>query len=324
MNNKKYFLGVDGGGTKTTAVVSDSSGRVLCACEGESINYYAIGLEKARSNMKKVFASVSEKCGIVFFDGAFIGMSALNSRADEKELRAFTGGVVNAAKTDMASDLYVALEALLEKGECAVAISGTGSMSIARDKKGKTSCIGGWGHILGDEGSGYSIALEAIRAAIRAYEGSAPKTELTNAVLEHYKINKPQELIDLFYNKPIEKKEIAAFAIPARLCAQNGDEIAAQIILKNADDFSKTVLALLCRYSNGIRIGLWGGIFQHCPQYLNRFSKNLADKGYTNVGLLQYPPEIGAIFAAMKLCGLEISECIQTNLKQYAEGRRNE
>jgi N-acetylglucosamine kinase-like BadF-type ATPase len=176
MEDMRYFLGIDGGGTKTTAVVSDSAGRILCCCEGDSINYYAIGLEKARENMKKVISSIAEECGIGYFDGAFVGMSALNCRADEKELRAFTSGVIDAAKTDMDSDLYVALEALLEKGECAVAISGTGSMAIARDKKGEISCIGGWGHILGDEGSGYCIALDAIRAAIRAYEGSEPQT----------------------------------------------------------------------------------------------------------------------------------------------------
>ncbi|HZJ77597.1 MAG TPA: BadF/BadG/BcrA/BcrD ATPase family protein [Clostridia bacterium] len=319
MKKSKLFLGVDGGGTRTTAVVVDENGNILTRCCGDSINYYAVGLDKARVSMKKIMAKISEDYGIDSFSSAFIGMSALNGRANEKELKGFVEGVIKSEKIQMDSDLFIALESLAVEGECAVAISGTGSMAISRAKDGTTECIGGWGHILGDEGSGYKIALDAIKAAIHSYEGTLPETELVEAVLNFYEIEKMEDLIDLFYNPLIEKKRVAAFAIKVKELAQSGDKTAQEIILKNADDFSKTVLSLLKNYSKTIKIGLWGGIFTHLSLYSERFKNNLEKNGYANIGVLEYPPEIGAVFSAMKLYGLDVNDKAMENMGDNTE-----
>ena len=128
MANREYFLGIDGGGSKTTAVVFDENGNFICSACGESINYYSVGLENARLAMTEIINSLSVK----EYTCAFIGMSALNERASAAETERFCSGVIKSELTVMDSDLFVALEAMNAQGECACIISGTGSMVVRR------------------------------------------------------------------------------------------------------------------------------------------------------------------------------------------------
>ena len=316
MGDSSYFLGVDGGGSKTTAVVADEFGNIAAAEVGGSIKFYSNEMSQTRNNMSAILSSIKEKTGIACFKSAFIGMSALNGRASADELEAFTGGVISADMVCMDSDLHIALETHLTDGACAVAISGTGSMVAARDSGGIVRHAGGWGYILGDEGSGYRMSLDAIRAGIRGGEGSARPTALTGAVLSFYKADCFDDLISIFYDPPISRQDIASFLPKVRKCAENGDETAAEIITNGADDLARTAAALLKDYPDDIPVGLWGGAFQHIPLFLSRFTSALAQKNIAKVFLLEYPPEIGAVFAAYRLCGVKVCETIKSNIKR--------
>ncbi len=319
MNGALYFLGVDGGGSKTTAVVADEFGNITVVETGGSINYYSNPLEATRTSMAEILKKIKDKTGVSRFKGAFIGMSALNGRATDAELEAFAGGVIDAEHIGMDSDLFIALETLLTDGSCAVVISGTGSMVAARDGDGVIRHTGGWGFLLGDEGSGYRLSLDAIRAGIRGGEGSAPETALTKAVLDFYQAKDFDALVDIFYNPPISRQRIASFLTALRTCAYDGDETAAVILSDGADDLAKTAMALLKDYPSDIPVGLWGGVFQYTPSFIKRFSDRLAENGFKNVFLLKYPPEIGAVFAAYRLCGIAADENILTNIGRGLE-----
>lgn len=310
------FLGIDGGGSKTTAVMADSKGKTLSTVCGDSINYYSIGLDNAKRNMKNIIDKLMIKTNETRFKGAFIGMSALNGEATPEELDSFVSGIINSEKTGMNSDLFVALEALSAGGEGSVVISGTGSMAIARNEQGKVSHAGGWGHILGDEGSGYSLALEAIRAGIRGFEGSLPATELTDAVKKHFKIGKMEDLIALFYDPPMERKKIAAFAKALKLCAENGDKTALSILENGAEELAKTALSLIKSMNKEMPIGLWGGIFQNIPLFKSSFIAKLEKEGFSNIAQLPLPPEKGALIAAYKLWGIEPNDEMRKNLSE--------
>ncbi len=312
--NNKYFLGVDGGGSKTTAVVFNEKGEFICKACGESINYYSVGLENARKAMKDIINRLSVKS----FDYAVIGMSALNDRAIENETKSFCDGIINSKKIIMDSDLYVALEALDSDGECAVIISGTGSMAVCRNSDGTISHAGGFGYILGDEGSGYAIGMHGIKTAIRAAENIIPQTMLINECLDYFSINNIYELIDLYYDKGISRKTTAAFAKRVMLCAENGDKASIGIIESHARDLSDTALSILKDKSNEIPIGLWGGVFQHNRLFKDYFTLCLSEKGFYDVKLLNFTPEIGAIFACYHNSGIEIVDIIkETIIKTY-------
>ena len=307
MTDKKYYLGVDGGGSKTTAVVYDEKGNFICKAQGESINYYSVGIENARESMKEIINRLSVKN----FDYAVIGMSALNGRADTEETERFCNGIIESNKIIMDSDLFVALEAMNCEGECAFVISGTGSMAVCRDNNGEISHAGGFGYIIGDEGSGYSIALNAIKTAIRAAENIVAHTALTDKCLEYFSVKNIYELIDIFYEKTVSRKNLAAFAKEVLVCAEKGDMTAHEILRNESMLLSQTVLSLVKNKKKDIPIGLWGGNFQHNKIFREYFCGFLSEQGFNNVKLLDFTPESGAILACYRLSGINIVDIIE-------------
>ncbi len=310
MEKRKYFLGVDGGGSKTTAVVFDENGNFVCSACGESINYYSVGLESAREAMSEIINRLEVK----EYSCAFIGMSALNDTADAAETERFCGGIIKSEQIAMDSDLFVALEAMNVDGECACIISGTGSMAVMRGKDGKISHTGGWGYILGDEGSGYSIGLTGIKAAIKSAENCADETALLGECLKYFSISNIYDLIDLYYEKKVSRKTTAAFARVVNKCAENGDKAALAIIKSEATELFGTAYGLLKNAKSNIPVGLWGGVFQNNRIFRQKFTELAEERGFSNVKLIDFTPEIGAILAAYKLKGININENIINNI----------
>lgn len=310
MENTKFYLGVDGGGSKTTAVVFNEKGEFICKACGESINYYSVGIESARKAMADIIESMPQKS----FDCAVIGMSALNERASDEETGRFCDGIIDSKKIIMDSDLYVALEAMDENGECAVVISGTGSMALHRNEDGIIRHAGGWGYILGDEGSGYSIGLSGIRAAIRSYENCGEKSGLIDECLDYFSTDNIYDLIDLYYDKTVSRKVTAAFAKNVIKLAEKGDKTAENIIKSEAKLLSETVISLLRDSDNDIPIGLWGGIFQHNKYFCGIFTDYLKSANLQNVRLINFTPEVGAIFACFKSENVESLDKIKKTI----------
>lgn len=310
MENTKFYLGVDGGGSKTTAAVFNDKGEFICKACGESINYYSVGIENARKAMADIIESMSQKN----FDCAVIGMSALNERASDEETEKFCSGIINSKKIIMDSDLYVALEAMDEEGECAIVISGTGSMVLRRNPEGIISHAGGWGYILGDEGSGYSIGLSGIKAAIRSFENCGEKTLLIDECLRYFSTDNIYDLIDLYYDKKVSRKTTAAFAEKVIALAEKGDTVARNTVENEAKLLAETVIALLKNAEKHIPIGLWGGIFQHKKYFVDIFNKFLSKENLNNVKLIDFTPEVGAIFACAKSEGVESLDIIKNNI----------
>lgn len=297
----KYYLGIDGGGTKTTAIICDENAQLISRFVGESINYNSVGMETARKNLKATVDGVLPND--VKLNAAFIGMSAISERADDEFTKKLCEGIIDCNKITMDSDVYIGLEAMRCDGAAAMVISGTGSMAVGRLPDGEIIHTGGWGYILGDEGSGYAICIDALRAAICGYEGSAEKTLLTDAVKEHYQVNDMLELIDIFYDPPMPRSEIAKLAPIVFKCAEN-DGVADAIIKNHAQLLANTVSALLSQLPEGTPLGLWGGIFENYEKFRNLFSANVNERfPKAEINVLEFAPEYGAVFAAIKTDG---------------------
>lgn len=297
----KYYLGIDGGGTKTTAIICDENAQLISRFVGESINYNSVGMETARKNLKATVDGVLPND--VKLNAAFIGMSAISERADDEFTKKLCKGIIDCNKITMDSDVYIGLEAMRCDGSAAMVISGTGSMAVGRLPDGEIIHTGGWGYILGDEGSGYAICIDALRAAICGYEGSAEKTLLTDAVKEHYQVNDMLELIDIFYDPPMPRSEIAKLAPIVFKCSEN-DGVADAIIRNHAQLLANTVSALLSQLPEGTPLGLWGGIFENYEKFRNLFSASVNERfPKTEINVLEFAPEYGAVFTAIKTDG---------------------
>ncbi len=297
----KYYLGIDGGGTRTTAAVSDENGKLLLKKAGKTINFYSVGMETARENLAAIIDEISASLGIKEFSAAFIGCSALDGEADSVLTDKLCGGIINAEKIKMNSDVYVALKAL-DNAVCpCVAICGTGSMAIGEDANGNTHIKGGWGHIVGDEGSGYSVAVEALRVCcVLCDEGK--ELPLLKSANEYFGVDDFRKAIDIIYSPETTKDVLAGFAANVGRLAVSGDEVAFSIITAEALKFAKTVLLLLDEVKNCSLLGLYGGLFQHNEIFRSRFIK-IINKHYPDLKteVLSTPPEEGALELARKL-----------------------
>jgi len=291
----QYYLGVDGGGSTTRAVLVDARGEAVMTARAGSLNYRAMGIDTARKSLRSIVEQINMP-----IRAAFIGNAALSGPAPTEELRALCEGILEPEFLAMDSDVFIALEAMNAPGPCAVAIAGTGSMVAGRAGESEHVVhMGGWGWMLGDEGSGFHIAWEGIRAGLRGYEGSGPATGLTEALCRHFAVNGPEELLDIFYDPPKEPREVAAFAWEVLHC---DDPVAREIVARCAESFVGTVQALLRNLPEKTKLGLWGGMFQISEAYRTAFCAALGKEA----DLLPAAPEWGAVRAAMKLCGVKL------------------
>ncbi len=297
----KYFLGIDGGGTKTTAVVTNEQGNVLEKATHKTINFFSVGMDSARENLKHLMEKVYASLGELFFEGAFIGCSALDCEADEKTVNALCGGIINAKKIKMHSDTYIALKSLGDVSCPAVVICGTGSMAIGEDIEGNTHISGGWGHILGDEGSAYSIALNALKECCRSCDRNE-NTPLLEKAGDYFGVSDFRKIIDVIYSPRTSKDVIAGFARDVGILASARDGICRNIIKNEAICLGDTVKILLEKTKDCKVLGLYGGVFQNNEAFREIFSSQISQTyPQIKIRLLTLPPEEGAACLAREL-----------------------
>lgn len=308
------LCGIDGGGSITKIVVADLRGNVVFSFQTDSINHYGVGIEKA----KKCFGAIADRLlgqlgclpSVIF-----VGNSALSDLAEEAQVRLLTDGIFDKSTVVFHSDVYIALLAFTMGQAGAVLIAGTGSMACGIDIAGNYRTAGGWGQTLGDEGSGYYIGIEGMKAAIRAYEGMASPTLLTEKLLQYFHLQNWPDLIDKVYHPPIEKKEIAAFAIEVENAAFAGDQTAAKILEDAAHWLYRLALVITAKCQTK-RLGYFGSVITHNQTIRSRLIQLLKPH---EIDLVESPftPEIGAIFGAFQEKGVVITDEIRANLSKY-------
>ena len=305
MNKMKIIIGVDGGGSKSIGAAADLDGHVLAAYRGGGINYYQTGMDRARENLREIVNALEEacggKCGLLS-----VGMPALDTTADEDTLRAFAGDVFDPQSMILESDACMALEGMTGGDKGMIVICGTGSMALLDDGK-KQSVAGGWGYLLGDPGSGYSIATAGLRAAIRAWEGTGPKTGLRERALAYWGLKQPRDLISLIYDPACGPDTVARFAGEVFTLAEAGDVEAANILNEEMRAIAWQAASLLQAAPEVEKTGLYGGIFQHQPLARRLFEDALRkrmDRRTIQIVKPEYPPEIGAVIRGFKQRGM--------------------
>jgi N-acetylglucosamine kinase-like BadF-type ATPase len=143
------------------------------------------------------------------------------------------------------NDAELVLSALSHQVGVAV-ISGTGSIALGRDAQGTLARVGGWGHVLGDEGSGFGIGREALQCAVRAADGRGPATALLDTILGHWQLPAPEALLERVY-PTFDKTAIAALAPLVLALARAGDPVACRIEARAANELALAIIAVTRR-----------------------------------------------------------------------------
>jgi len=311
----ELLCGIDGGGTTTKVVVCNLEGQVLHSFKTGTINHYGAGIPKVKEN----FASIADKLNAKFacLPGCiFTGNSALDGLAEDVLVQQITGEVFHPSKVVFQSDVYIALLSFTMGDPGAVLISGTGSMACGIDAEGVFHTAGGWGQVLGDEGSAYHMALNGIKAALRAYDGLSDPTQLSDRVMQFFELKKMSDIIDKIYNPPVEKSLIAAFAPVVALAADEGDSVALDIVESEAEWLYKLAHAITrkCKTQN---LGYYGGVLTHNDRIRSKLSA-LLSKQNISLQVPGFKPEIGALIGAFRESGNKVTDSVIDNFSKFS------
>src|SRR3954470_5775403 len=228
-------LGLDVGGSKTHAVLSDGE-QVLADVLAGSANPSSVGEAEAGRQLDAVFAQL----GSVRPAAVCAGAAGVDSVEAAERFRRLLGERAPAARVGVVHDTELVLAAA-GSGTGIVVISGTGSVAWGRNPQGQVARAGGWGYLLGDEGSGYGVARDAVRHALRRLDRAAAPDRLTAALVEGCGLTGPEHLQERFYANP-ERRYWARQAGLVFACAAAGDPAARAIL-----DGATTALATLVR-----------------------------------------------------------------------------
>lgn len=300
------ILGLDGGGSKTLALLADASGRVLGRGAAGSSNYQNIGAPAAWAALDAAIAAAFADAGLSPrpLDAVCLGLAGVDRPEDRTLFEGWAAERFGGAPAVIANDAEIVLAAGTPAGWGVALISGTGSIVFGRHPSGAMARAGGWGHILGDEGSGYAIGLAALRAVMAAFDGRGPTTALTDAVLAHWGLAAPPDLVGRVYREDVGATDIAGLARLVDAAAAAGDGVALEILRGAGHDLAITVEAVARRLDlpAPIPCALAGGVVVHGVQARAAFLAAAAARGLALAPITPVPePAQGAVRLALAL-----------------------
>ncbi len=263
MRGVELFAGVDGGGSKTLAVVVDAQGAERGRATAGSSNYSSVGLDRA---IGAIGAALSEAAGLAGaalpLCAAWFGLAGVDRPADRAALLPRLSGPAGALR--LTNDAELALTGL--PGALGVAvIAGTGSIAVGRNAEGRRARAGGWGHLFGDEGSGYELGRLALQAAARAADGRGPATTLLGAILRHWSLSRPSDLIGRVY-PDADRSLIAGLSPLVFTEARIGDRVARGLLERAAAELTLAAVTVgdeLGYRERELPLALGGGLLIH-------------------------------------------------------------
>jgi N-acetylglucosamine kinase-like BadF-type ATPase len=298
-----HVLGIDAGGTKTVCHLADEHGTLVSAARAGGANLQASG----ELHVEKVIHDVMEEAigdREVVPAAICLGIAGVDRPEDSTVVRGLMRRIGFKARILVVNDALVALEAGAPGAPGVVIISGTGSIAYGRNSRNEGARAGGWGHVLGDEGSGYWIGRAALRAVLRAADRRGPRTALTPLLLRHFGVTEAQNLIHEVYQSKLRPADIGALAQCVQAAFGVGDPAAVGILRGAADEleaFGVSVARRLALDQEPFVFILGGGIFRAVPWLREELHRRLPI-AFPNATaeLLEREPAAGAVSFAIQ------------------------
>lgn len=295
-------IGVDGGGSKTEIVVLDPTGRVLRCLRKPASNYHLVGMEQA---VRHIIEGIREALQEETVEGIGISLAGIDTSEDWKIMAGGLKGalIVLAQETGvpfkdlpvvLENDVFGALMSVQGNFSGNVLAAGTGAVALGINPEGKVIRVGGWGHLIGDEGAGYSIGHQALIAMMASFDGYGPKSILETKITEHLGLAQVQDISDWLYLNKSLTKEIAAL-VPVVVEAASMDDFISKKILERSGRALGLLTMALLRKTQSSEIGMVGGI-RNIWEWLEQSFLNTIQEDFPNLQILKpkYPPSVGA------------------------------
>lgn len=305
----KYFLGIDGGGSRTRAALLDAQGRLAGRGEAGASNDNNVSAETVIASLRAAAEEAWRQAGAPFAPAAqcFLGMAGVKDEEDARRVAALaaSAGLAAAEAIEAANDCESALAGGNGGAPGIVLICGTGSHCFGRNAAGARAWCGGWGWRLDDAGSGYRIGLEAIRAAAFIHDGRLAGSPLERAVLDALGIARAEQINRRLYLGEMQTRDIAALAPLVLDAARAGDPVATGILREQAQAAARLVAVTARRLEFASPpVLLAGGLAESGPPYTPMLADCIGSEvpGCTFIERL-LPPVAGAALLAWRRAG---------------------
>lgn len=264
------YVGIDGGGTKTTLVVVDHTGVEMVRHRTSTSNAAVIGHDAASATLSHALHDLARQCAVEPpFRAAWFGLSGSDRPEDHRRLLPALEPL--ATSITMTNDAELVLGGLPGRVGVAV-IGGTGSIAFGRNREGQRARAGGWGHRFSDEGSGYDLAIRMLRAFAADADGRGATTALTLRLVDHFGLHDPYQLIARVYDQAMTKGELAGLSTLVFDIAATGDAVARAILDSAASSLAELALAAADQLGmrERLQLALSGGVLIHNAEYRER------------------------------------------------------
>ena len=296
-----YIIGIDGGGTKTIGILATEAGQLLAQVQSGPANYHVVGETQTQTVLESVVGKLCEQAGVSRTSPIrfCLGMAGLGRIADQQVIGRICDELGIRENRILTHDAHVALIGGTEKHEGVIIISGTGAIVYGINADGKEARASGWGYLLGDEGSGYDIAIQGLRAVARAADGRDDQTELTNPILNRLGLNEPNELIRWVH--AASRDAIANLAEIVFDTAQTMDSIAERIVDNASDELVRAAGSVIgqLEFTEPFDVVLSGGNLIHQPMFADKLRHRFTEiQPEASVLLPKHEPAYGAVLLA--------------------------
>ena len=324
--NQPELLGIDGGGTATTAWLADAEGKVLGRGRAGPSNAKAVGAPAAAAALGKAIGSAFEDAGleVAEVEVACLGLAGFDRPDDRRMLEEWAEGSKWARRLVLVNDGELVIAAGTPDGWGVGVIAGTGSIAVARAPDGRAARAGGWGHLIGDEGSAYGVALAGLRLVARRVDGREalrvlkPKRPtnvnqpagggpLGDRLCRALGVNDPREIVTAIYAGDYDRTRIASLAPVVVAAATDDPDVLGWVLEPAGFELGQAALAAaraLDWSEPTLPLAMAGGFLLATPQveeallgYLRRFA------GYNVVPARVEEPVRGAVVLARKALG---------------------
>jgi N-acetylglucosamine kinase-like BadF-type ATPase len=318
-----YVLGIDGGGSKTVCVLMDETRQVISRGEAGASNYQSIGVAAAQQSIEFAIMAATDKAVNVTkpikITAICLGLAGVGRAEDIEVVKGLVKELQNsqvlpinwalsASNIIICHDALIALVGGIGNNVGIVAAAGTGSIVFGRNHQGVTKRVGGWGYILGDEGSAYKIAISGVKAALKADDGSGIPTSLVEIFKVYLELSSLEGLVELIYRRGWGVTEIAALAEIVDLAAALGDEVANKIIedaVKYLVTATSTVIEKIFSDRSNLNVVTTGSVWLGKSKMHEKFTASLG-KQFPEVKVMfpKHEPAYGAgLLALQRLAG---------------------
>jgi N-acetylglucosamine kinase len=292
----------------------EEKGQVLGRGEAGASNYQSVGKQAALCSIQSAIAQAIAPLGTVQVKAICLGLAGVGRPGDIEVVQTFVQQLqlsdslpitwaLQASNVVICNDAMIALVGGLGHAVGIVAIAGTGSIVLGQNSQGCIKRVGGWGHILGDSGGAYQIAIAGLRSALRAYDGCDAATTLQQRFTEHLALSSLEELVNLIYQQGWSVKEIAALAPIVAQEAASGDDVSLCIIddaVKELVQGTQVVIDRLFSPTEVVEIVTTGSVWKGLSLMRERFEASLIErKPLAEVIFPRYEPAYGAGLLAL-------------------------